>query len=61
MGGKIMSQYEVHVGKVEKVDLLGLFIEDFCKEACNKRNITELKDYYDSGKNVLEMNVAENM
>lgn len=43
-----MSEYETHIGKIKKVDLSNISIEDFCKAACNDRNITKLESYYDS-------------
>ena len=40
-----MSQTEFHFGKLRKVDLQGLSLEEYCEIKCNERGITELTKY----------------
>lgn len=35
-----MSYTELHIGKIKKVDLNGLTVEEWCKNECEKHNIT---------------------
>ena len=34
-----MSYTELHIGKIKKVDLDGLTVEEWCKRECEKQNI----------------------
>jgi hypothetical protein len=45
-----MSQTETHVGKLRKVDLRGLDIEQWCEATCKELGITELSSYNRSWK-----------
>ena len=40
-----MSDVEIHIGKLRKVDLNNKSLEDWCKEQCSLKGITE-KDSY---------------
>ncbi len=42
-----MSQTETHFGKLRKVELTTT-IEEFCKQKCNEKGITELPSYTSS-------------
>ena len=36
-----MSDVEIHIGKLRKVDLNNKSLEDWCKEQCSLKGITE--------------------
>jgi len=42
-----MSHTETHFGKLRKVEL-NTSLEEWCKQKCNEKGITELSSYYDS-------------
>lgn len=47
-----MSYTELHIGKIKKVDLNGLTVEEWCKNECEKHNIT-LDKWNDTYKDAL--------
>lgn len=42
-----MSHTETHFGKLRKVEL-NTSLEEWCKQKCNEKDITELSSYYDT-------------
>jgi hypothetical protein len=42
-----MSHTETHFGKLRKVEL-NTTLEEWCKQKCNEKGITEISSYYDN-------------
>lgn len=42
-----MSRVERHVGKLRKIDLNGLSVEEWCKKCCASKGMTELGEWDD--------------
>ena len=45
-----MSYTETHIGKLRKVDLKGLTVEQWAEAKCREKGITELESYHDNWK-----------
>ncbi len=48
-----MSYTELHIGKIKKVDLNGLTVEEWCKRECEKQDIPLNPEWHDTYKESL--------
>lgn len=54
-----MSETERHIGRVRKVDLKGLSIEEWCKAKCEELGIEKLEKWYDTYEDALLIELWE--